>query len=369
MKAVLLHNGGGEKQPSVPIAYSKSDKVAETYKDIDMLIKEIKYDQYNWMVVADLKIVAILAGLQGGNVKHPCFICEWDRTNKNMTIDDQYAKKNWPLRTTMEVGKFNVVHKDALVPLRRILAPPLHIKIGLVSKFVKGLKKDSKAFAYLKELFPKMTADKINSGIFVGPQIKTLMSPKSDFVKLLEPHERRAWVAFQAVCEFFFGNELSPHYRDFVDEMLKAFKEMGITMSLKIHFLNSHLERLTEHGYTLGQVSDEQGERFHQEIAQIEKNFKSSAVQHGYAGMLGDYCWQQSSDEFNPKHNRKTKQVRFGAPRKDAPGPSCLKKTGGTKAKTSKRRGGQRTGIGVSEVNRRQLNSSELVGMRRNEMK
>ena len=154
------------------------------------------------------------------------------------------------------------------------------------------------------------------------------MSPKSTFASFLEPKQLSAWVKFQAVCDYFLGNELALNYRDLVDDMLKAFKNMGISMSLKMHFLNSHLDRLTEHGYVLGRVSDEQGERFHQEIALMERHFSGSGACH--SSMMGDYCWSKCSDEEQGKHARKTKQVRFGP--KPIPKPSCLKKSGGALA-------------------------------------
>lgn len=76
LKAVLLHNGN--KQPTVPIAYSKSK--SETYEVMKFLLKKIDYNnpQHKWNICADLKVVAILMGIQAGNVKYPCHLCEWD---------------------------------------------------------------------------------------------------------------------------------------------------------------------------------------------------------------------------------------------------------------------------------------------------
>jgi len=48
-----------------------------------------------------------------------------------------------------------------------------------------------------------------------------------------------------------------------MQELLTSYKTMGCNMSLKIHFLESHLDFFPE---TLGEVSDEHGERFHQDI-------------------------------------------------------------------------------------------------------
>ena len=45
---------------------------------------------------------------------------------------------------------------------------------------------------------------------------------------------------------------------------------MGCGMSLKVHFLHSHLDSFSEN---LDAVSDEQGECFHQDIATMEKRY------------------------------------------------------------------------------------------------
>jgi len=42
-------------------------------------------------------------------------------------------------------------------------------------------------------------------------------------------------------------------------------------MSLKIHFLHSHLDFFPERS---GAVSDENGERFHQDISSVEKRYR-----------------------------------------------------------------------------------------------
>ena len=47
-----------------------------------------------------------------------------------------------------------------------------------------------------------------------------------------------------------------------------AYKALECNMSLKNHFLDSHLDFFPEN---IGAVSDEHGERFHQDIMHIEK--------------------------------------------------------------------------------------------------
>ena len=57
---------------------------------------------------------------------------------------------------------------------------------------------------------------------------------------------------------------------------------MGCRMSFKMHFLHSHLGFFPEN---LGAVSDEQSERFHQDIQAIEERYKGVWNE----GIMGDY--------------------------------------------------------------------------------
>lgn len=58
---------------------------------------------------------------------------------------------------------------------------------------------------------------------------------------------------------------------------------MGCNMSLKFHFLHSHLNFFPE---SVGDVNDEHGGRFNQDIAVIEKRYQGKWEQ----SMLADYC-------------------------------------------------------------------------------
>jgi len=77
------------------------------------------------------------------------------------------------------------------------------------------------------------------------------------------------------IVKKFLGKQKDLNYRNIVSKMLDAFKNLGCNMSLKVHFLNSHLDYFPEN---LGDVSDEQGERFHQDIAQMEKSTKKGGM-------------------------------------------------------------------------------------------
>ena len=58
---------------------------------------------------------------------------------------------------------------------------------------------------------------------------------------------------------------------------------MGCRMSLKIHFLHTHLDFFPEN---LGAVSDEQGQLFHQDITTMEQQYQG----RWDPAMMGDYC-------------------------------------------------------------------------------
>ena len=62
------------------------------------------------------------------------------------------------------------------------------------------------------------------------------------------------------------------------------FQEMGVKMSLKIHFLHSHLDIFPR---DLGKISDEHGEKFHQTIQTIEKRYSGRADER----LMADFCW------------------------------------------------------------------------------
>ena len=60
----------------------------------------------------------------------------------------------------------------------------------------------------------------------------------------LNETERTAWVSFERIFKDFLGNHKAANFRDVVQDLLTStwYKSMGCIMSMKIHFLESHLE-------------------------------------------------------------------------------------------------------------------------------
>lgn len=123
-----------------------------------------------------------------------------------------------------------------------------------------------------------------------------------DFINKLNSVEKRAWKSFVALCDNFLGNYRSDDYVAVVNEFLDSYGEMGCNMSIKIHFLHSHLDFFPNN---LGQFSDEQGEHFHQEMIAIEKRFEGK----NKIKMLSEYCWslQRETDDTELKKRRSSK--------------------------------------------------------------
>ena len=105
-----------------------------------------------------------------------------------------------------------------------------------------------------------MSDTKIKEGILIGTQISELLQDKHVDEDLNET-ERNAWLSFKRICKDFLGNHKAVNYQKVVQDLLTSYKAMGCNMSLKIHFLESHLDFFPEN---LGEVIDERGERFHQ---------------------------------------------------------------------------------------------------------
>lgn len=186
LKAVLLHNGN--RLPSIPVGHAVYMK--ETYGNLKQLLDCLQYSKYGWHLCGDLKVVAVLMGLQLGYTKYCCFLCEWDSRARSL----HYVRRDWNQRNFLTVGEKNVQH-PSLAEADKILLPPLHIKLGLIKNFVKAMDRSGAGFKYLAEKFPRLSEAKIKEGVFVGPQIRELF--KDDrFDNMLQGNEKTLGTRF-----------------------------------------------------------------------------------------------------------------------------------------------------------------------------
>jgi hypothetical protein len=149
-----------------------------------------------------------------------------------------------------------------------------------------------------------LSEEKIKEGIFVGPRIRELTKDKT-FDSILNEVELVAWTAFKDVCSSFLGNNKADSYQEIVERLLQLYEAMGCNMSLKIHFLHSHLDFFPQN---LGAVSDKHGERFHQDVVMGKRYQGKWSV-----NMLSDYCWSIIRDvpETNYKGSHRLKNFKI----------------------------------------------------------
>ncbi|GFU98028.1 uncharacterized protein TNCV_233051 [Trichonephila clavipes] len=214
LKAVLLHDVN--KFPSISVAHSASMK--ETYENFQFMLAKLQYAVYEWNI-CDLKITALILGLQLGYTKYCCFSCLWDCRNRK-TIS---SEKNGLIanHSFLDLDSFLVKH-DALCNPKNVYLPPLHIKLGLMKNFVKAMG-NTPGFMFLKQKFEA----KIKEGMFVGPQIRSLMHDEK-FEKLLNPLKKTPWQAFKNVIRSFLGNLKVCNYRDIVHDLITSYKNLAL---------------------------------------------------------------------------------------------------------------------------------------------
>ena len=93
-------------------------------------MEAINYDKFKWQICGDLKVIALLLGLQQGFTKYCCFVCEWDSRARSL----HYSRKYWPARKSLEPGIMNAEHQPLVEPSKSLLTS-MHVKLGLMKIF------------------------------------------------------------------------------------------------------------------------------------------------------------------------------------------------------------------------------------------
>lgn len=156
LKAVLLHISN--KKPAIPVAYSTVLK--ESWENLIDITTAIKYKENLWKICGDMKIINMFQGLKPGYPSYFCYLCCWNTRTKNI----DHFTHNWPKRTGKKKN-LGVIHKPIVQNTDDILLPPLHLKLGIVKKFVATMiKSNNQVFDVMKSIFPRLSTKKINDG-------------------------------------------------------------------------------------------------------------------------------------------------------------------------------------------------------------
>lgn len=229
----------------------------------------------------------------------PCFLCEWDSRDRQ----NHWQRREWPTRGPLTPGTKNVMNVPPVEPTK-VLLPTLHIKLGIMSQFVRALDKDSECFKYICSVYHRMTLDKLKAGVFTGPQIRKLMCDPN-FEDTMSQTEKQAWQSYKDVVKNFLGNSMSPAYKTIVNTMLENLRKLGCNMSLKLHFLHAHIDYFPDS--CLGFYSEEQGERFHQDLKDMERRYLGGWT----VNMMADYCWSLKRESTSHAYGRSSKRRKF----------------------------------------------------------
>ena len=116
--------------------------------------------------------------------------------------------------------------------------------------------------------------------------------------------EKKAWNEFVWLIQNFLGNKKNSDYPQHVEQLMSHFQTLGCNMSIKLHFLYNHLDYFPAN---LGDLSEEQGERFHQDLRTMEERYQ------GYwnAHMMADYCWSIQNNSLTSTSARKSYKRKF----------------------------------------------------------
>ena len=201
--------------------------------------------------LGNFKMVAFLMGLQGGFTKFPCYLCFWDCRNTSL----YHKKRNWPPRSSYNFGTYNV-------------------KQTLLASVCEEVEPRNGCVQALSRVVPEVVRGKDQRWSFCG----------SSSEALIRAVERRFWKSFVSVTEGFLGNHMADIFREIMEELVDAYEKMGCRMSLKLHVLHSHIDEFKDN---MGDCSEEQGERFHQDVKLFEEHYKGQYNE----SIMGNYIW------------------------------------------------------------------------------
>lgn len=112
-----------------------------------------------------------------------------------------------------------------------------HIKLGLMKNLVEAIGQGNAcSFHYPTEKFPNISGAKMNEGLFIGPQIKSILQNEG-FKQSLSTAEFKAWEELKWLCKNFLGIHKFSAYMEGVQLLLDSYQKLGCRMSLKINTL------------------------------------------------------------------------------------------------------------------------------------
>ena len=271
--------------------------VQENYVNLKKLWINIGLDKldYDFTIATDLKLANIMLGMQNHSSTHPCCWCDIDKNNLDKkgnlrTIASlyelfaDYYDATLKSKTKVKSKDFgNVIHcplidlPDNEIPVYEKVPPPeLHLMMGTVNHVL----------AQLENVWPgvqgwyqaiNIKKSDYHGGCLEGNDCRKVLR-KVESLKERCPDHLGVYVTvlklFDTVVKDCFGSDLSKNYRKSIKNFSIAYRQLGISITPKVHAVLFHVEDFCEFtGKGLGPWSEQTSESLHQEFSKCWKKF------------------------------------------------------------------------------------------------
>ena len=166
-----------------------------------------------------------------------------------------------------------------------ILLPPLYIKLGLMTDFVKVNGSDRVPFCCVSEKFQGISAAKVMEGVFIGLQICKFFRDEQ-FNWILSGLGNREWNYFRLVAMNFLGNNKADNCNELMENLLLSYEKLRCIMSLNVLFLRCHQDIFVGNCLAL---SDENSEYFQHDISAMERTYQANGVHRCWRTIVWQY--------------------------------------------------------------------------------
>ena len=309
------------------LVVARVDNVPENRANVKVLVDKLNLPdlQKDFKIVADIKLIDIMTGIQSTSSTHPCPYCKGvkldkkgretngkgtfikgdPRSMKNLREDShEYSTIGFPNRQTLrhfDSVEFPplFVHRDQEEKLVSELYPPPQLHCGILGPGNDVLQFLEKSFPEGMEAFKKRHHIK-GSGpgnTYNGPTLKKIMENKKGILEDLSKVISNGKPEFQLFVNHLHNlgqlnigvNSKTLNLellRTIIGDIEKVFKELqehfDISMPLKIHIIVHHyLDHFELTNETLLRYTDEFTESMHSQLRQFEESHHYKNLKYG----------------------------------------------------------------------------------------
>ena len=274
------------------------------------MLSLIKAVETEFQVNGDLKLLAILLGLQNQASTRPCILCTVEKHELHSCGEDRTVEGITNHAAAFQATKnasgkdfHNCIHKPLIgSPGDRVfdlvLPPSLHLLLGITTNILKALEKEAG-----KEFVDEFIAE--SSGILRTAYHGGCLNGNScrQFIRSGDALQAKALAKgkmFEVqpfvtlVCRFddvikgCFGHELYSNYKERIDSFLETYVEMSLPVTPKVHYLWHHIVPFCEKtGLGLALFSEQTLEASHHAFGSIWNNrYKKDHTSSSYGASL-----------------------------------------------------------------------------------